>query len=46
MPNYGSNGQTIAGFIMIQELGLAVRSCCKSDLVIFCYGINDIRQNH
>jgi lysophospholipase L1-like esterase len=30
---------------MIQELGLAAVAAANLDLVIFCYGINDIRQN-
>jgi hypothetical protein len=40
MPNYGSNGQTIAGFINdTGTRGLAAVAAANLDLVIFCYGI-------
>ena len=46
MPNYGSNGQTITGFIIDAGVkGLAALIAANLDLIIFSYGINDIRQN-
>jgi hypothetical protein len=46
MPNYGSNGQTIATFISDTGVkGLAAIAAANVDLVVFSYGINDIRTN-
>jgi lysophospholipase L1-like esterase len=47
MPNYGTNGQTIVGFISDTGVkGLANLAAANLDLVIFSFGINDIRQNN
>lgn len=46
MPNFGSNGQTITGFINDGGAkGLEALLNADLDLIIFSYGINDIRQN-
>jgi lysophospholipase L1-like esterase len=45
MPNYGSNGQTIATLFQIRVLRLAAIAAANVDLVVFSYGINDIRTN-
>jgi len=46
MPNYGTNGQTITGFIAdTGAKGLQSAAAELADLVIFSYGINDIRAN-
>lgn len=46
MPNYGSNGQSIVNFITDSGTkGLPALLASDLDLIIFSYGINDVRQN-
>lgn len=48
MPNYGNTGQTITGFISdagTKGLAAVATAATGLDLIVFSYGINDIRQN-